>query len=135
MQELEFHHLYTIQKMRYELMRLQHQTKLTNQPEHNKRRERELRRKHVMEVRQQPESEANPKEEQTQNLAVLTEQYDHNMNEMLPTRVPHLDEAQEAECQALKMQLQQEVELLNACQRKIKMQAEAQHDLELQELE
>ncbi|XP_036857702.2 uncharacterized protein [Manis javanica] len=48
---------------------------------------------------------------------------------------PHLDEAQEAECQALKMQLQQEVELLNACQRKFKMQAEVQHDLELRELE
>ncbi|KAI5930843.1 Serine/threonine-protein kinase TAO1 [Manis javanica] len=48
---------------------------------------------------------------------------------------PRLEEAQEAECQALKMQLQQEVELLNAYQRKIEMQAEAQHDRELRELE
>lgn len=56
MQELEFRHLSTIQKTRAELIRLQHQTELTNQIEYNKRRERELRRKHVMEVRQQPKS-------------------------------------------------------------------------------
>lgn len=56
MQELEFRHLSTIQKMRAELIRLQHHTELTNQIEYNKRRERELRRKHVMEVRQQPKS-------------------------------------------------------------------------------
>lgn len=56
MQELEFRQLNTIQKTRAELTRLQHQTELTNQQEYNKRRERELRRKHVMEVRQQPKS-------------------------------------------------------------------------------
>lgn len=56
MQELEFRHLATIQKARAELIRTQHQTELTNQLEYNKRRERELRRKHVMEVRQQPKS-------------------------------------------------------------------------------
>ncbi|KAI1231810.1 hypothetical protein IHE44_0007447 [Lamprotornis superbus] len=218
MQELEFRHLSTIQKMRCELIRLQHQTELTNQLEYNKRRERELRRKHVMEVRQQPKSlkskelqikkqfqdtckiqtrqykalrnhllETTPKsehkavlkrlkEEQTRKLAILAEQYDHSINEMLstqavlcsakrstietnciakktmsqpilplPTVLPwsvssgypmlRLDEAQEAECQVLKMQLQQELELLNAYQSKIKMQAEAQHDRELRDLE
>uniref|UniRef100_A0A8C2Z2V7 non-specific serine/threonine protein kinase n=1 Tax=Cyclopterus lumpus TaxID=8103 RepID=A0A8C2Z2V7_CYCLU len=56
MQELEFRQLNNIQKTRAELIRLQHQTELTNQQEYNKRRERELRRKHVMEVRQQPKS-------------------------------------------------------------------------------
>lgn len=56
MQELEFRQLNTIQRTRAELTRLQHQTELTNQQEYNKRRERELRRKHVMEVRQQPKS-------------------------------------------------------------------------------
>uniref|UniRef100_A0A671UIN1 non-specific serine/threonine protein kinase n=1 Tax=Sparus aurata TaxID=8175 RepID=A0A671UIN1_SPAAU len=56
MQELEFRQLNTIQRTRAELIRLQHQTELTNQQEYNKRRERELRRKHVMEVRQQPKS-------------------------------------------------------------------------------
>ncbi|XP_073085285.1 serine/threonine-protein kinase TAO1-like isoform X1 [Manis javanica] len=105
-QELEFCHLNTVQKMRCELMRLQHQTELTDQLERNKRRERDLRRKHVMQVRQQPKS-----------------------------LKPHLDEAQEAECQALKMQLQQELELLTELQSKIKMQAEAQHAQELRELE
>uniref|UniRef100_A0A8C0H3G5 non-specific serine/threonine protein kinase n=1 Tax=Chelonoidis abingdonii TaxID=106734 RepID=A0A8C0H3G5_CHEAB len=177
MQELEFRHLSTIQKMRCELIRLQHQTELTNQLEYNKRRERELRRKHVMEVRQQPKSlkskelqikkqfqdtckiqtrqykalrnhllETTPKsehkavlkrlkEEQTRKLAILAEQYDHSINEMLSTQALRLDEAQEAECQVLKMQLQQELELLNAYQSKIKMQAEAQHDRELRELE
>ncbi|XP_057355509.1 serine/threonine-protein kinase TAO1-like [Manis pentadactyla] len=104
-QELEFRHLNTVQKMRCELMRLQHQAELTDQLERNKRRERELRRTHVMQVRQQPES-----------------------------LKPHLDEAQEAERQALKTQLQQELELLTELQSKIKMQAEAQHAQELREL-
>uniref|UniRef100_A0A4W6G4P1 non-specific serine/threonine protein kinase n=1 Tax=Lates calcarifer TaxID=8187 RepID=A0A4W6G4P1_LATCA len=106
MQELEFRQLNTIQKTRAELIRLQHQTELTNQQEYNKRRERELRRKHVMEVRQQPKS--------------------------LKLR---LDETQEAQCQALRMQLQQELELLNAYQSKIKMQTDAQHDREKKDLE
>lgn len=56
MQELEVRQLGIIQKMRTDLIRLQHQTELTNQLEYNKRRARELRRKHVMEVRQQPKS-------------------------------------------------------------------------------
>lgn len=46
-----------------------------------------------------------------------------------------MDEAQEAECQVLKMQLQQELELLNAYQSKIKMQTDSQHDRERKELE
>ncbi|KAM4797150.1 serine/threonine-protein kinase TAO1 isoform 2-T2 [Rhinophrynus dorsalis] len=75
------------------------------------------------------------KEEQTRKLAILAEQYDHSINEMLSTQALRLDEAQEAECQVLKMQLQQELELLNAYQSKIKMQAEAQHERELRELE
>ncbi|XP_028662491.2 serine/threonine-protein kinase TAO1 [Erpetoichthys calabaricus] len=177
MQELEFRHLNTIQKMRCELIRLQHQTELTNQLEYNKRRERELRRKHAMEVRQQPKSlkskelqikkqfqdtckiqtrqykalrnhllETTPKsdhkavlkrlkEEQTRKLAILAEQYDHSINEMLSTQALRLDEAQEAECQVLKMQLQQELELLNAYQSKIKMQTDAQHERERKDLE
>ncbi|XP_063059181.1 serine/threonine-protein kinase TAO1-like [Engraulis encrasicolus] len=177
MQELEVRQLGTVQKMRAELIRLQHQTELTNQLEYNKRRERELRRKHVMEVRQQPKSlkskemqikkqfqdtckiqtrqykalrnhllETQPKsehkavlkrlkEEQTRKLAILAEQYDHSINDMLSTQALRLDEAQEAECQVLKMQLQQELELLNAYQSKIKMQTDAQHDRERKELE
>ncbi|XP_029964101.1 serine/threonine-protein kinase TAO1-like isoform X2 [Salarias fasciatus] len=177
MQELEFRQLSTIQKTRAELTRLQHQTELTNQQEYNKRRERELRRKHVMEVRQQPKSlkskelqikkqfqdtckiqtrqykalrnhllETTPKsehkavlkrlkQEQHRKLAILAEQYDHSINEMLSTQALRLDETQESQCQSLRMQLQQELELLNAYQSKIKMQTDSQHERESKDLE
>lgn len=46
-----------------------------------------------------------------------------------------LDAEQETECQALKQQLKQEMELLDAYQRKTKSQMEAQHERELQKLE
>ncbi|XP_057694885.1 serine/threonine-protein kinase TAO1 isoform X3 [Corythoichthys intestinalis] len=177
MQELEFRQLNTIQRTRADLIRLQHQTELTNQQEYNKRRERELRRKHVMEVRQQPKSlkskelqikkqfqdtckiqtrqykalrnhllETTPKsehkavlkrlkQEQHRKLAILAEQYDHSINEMLSTQALRLDETQESQCQGLRMQLQQELELLNAYQSKIKMQTDAQHERERKDLE
>ncbi|XP_043942262.1 serine/threonine-protein kinase TAO2 [Protopterus annectens] len=176
-QELEFRHLNIIQRTRAELIRLQHQTELTNQLEYNKRREQELRQKHAMEVRQQPKSlkskemqikkqfqdtckiqtrqykalrnhllETTPKsehkailkrlkDEQTRKLAILAEQYDHSISEMLSTQALRLDETQEAEYQVLRMQLQQELELLNAYQSKIKMHTESQHDRETKELE
>uniref|UniRef100_A0A8C5C4M6 non-specific serine/threonine protein kinase n=1 Tax=Gadus morhua TaxID=8049 RepID=A0A8C5C4M6_GADMO len=128
MQELEVRQLGAVQLARAELFGLQHQTELTNQLEYNKRRERELRRKHVLEVRQHPKNlksreqqirrqfqdscavqsrqskalrarllEAAPrsehkalqkrlKEEQTRKLAVLAEQYDHSINDMLSTQ-------------------------------------------------
>ncbi|NXJ08744.1 TAOK3 kinase, partial [Odontophorus gujanensis] len=154
-----------------------HQTELENQLEYNKRRERELHRKHFMELRQQPKNlkamemqikkqfqdtckvqtkqykalknhqlEVTPKsehktilkslkDEQTRKLAILAEQYEQSINEMMASQALRLDEAQEAECQALRLQLQQEMELLNAYQSKIKMQTEAQHERELQKLE
>ncbi|XP_073090897.1 serine/threonine-protein kinase TAO1-like [Manis javanica] len=177
MQELEFRQLNTRQKMRCELIGLQHQAELTNQLQHNKRREQELRRKHAMEVRRQSKSlkskklqikkqfqdtckiqtrkykalrnhlqEFTPKSERkaalkrlekehTRKLAILAEQCDHSIREMLSTQALRLDEAQKAECQVLKLQLQQELELLNSYHSKIKMQAEAQDDRELRELE
>lgn len=55
-QELEHRQLKTLQKLRMDLIRLQHQTELENQIEYNNRRERELRRKHVLELRQQPKN-------------------------------------------------------------------------------
>ncbi|XP_072353069.1 serine/threonine-protein kinase TAO3 isoform X2 [Scyliorhinus torazame] len=176
-QELEFRQLNMLQKLRIDLIRLQHQTELENQTEYNTRRERELHRKHVLELRQQPKSlkamelqikkqfqdtckvqtkqykalrnhqlEVTAKsdhkmvlkalkEEQTRKLAILAEQYEQSINEMMASQALRLDEAQEAECQALKHQLQQEMELLNAYQSKIKMQTEAQHERELQKLE
>ncbi|XP_041094589.1 serine/threonine-protein kinase TAO2-like [Polyodon spathula] len=75
------------------------------------------------------------KEEQTRKLAVLAEQYDHSINEMLSTQALRLDETQEAEYQVLRMQLQQELELLNAYQSKIKIHSDAQHEREGRELE
>lgn len=107
------------------------------------------------------------KEEQTRKLAILAEQYDQSINDMLATQAVsdahtrrhwgssqgvisvsfywtntlfrrsqlRLDEAQESECQVLRMQLQQELELLNAYQSKIKMQTESQQDRERKELE
>ncbi|CAL8295775.1 serine/threonine-protein kinase TAO3 isoform X1 [Gadus morhua] len=176
-QELEQRQLKTLQKLRMDLIRLQHQTELENQIEYNNRRERELHRKHVLELRQQPKNlkslelqikkqfqdtckvqtkqykalrhhqmEVTPKsehkavlkalkEEQTRKLAILAEQYEQSINEMMASQALRLDEAQEAECQALRQQLQQEMELLNAYQSKIKMQTEAQHDREQQKLE
>ncbi|XP_028909275.1 serine/threonine-protein kinase TAO3 isoform X7 [Ornithorhynchus anatinus] len=175
--ELEYRQLHVLQKLRLDLIRLQHQTELENQLEYNKRRERELHRKHVMELRQQPKNlkvmelqikkqfqdtckvqtkqykalknhqlEVTPKnehktilktlkDEQTRKLAILAEQYEQSINEMMASQALRLDEAQEAECQALRLQLQQEMELLNAYQSKIKMQTEAQHERELQKLE
>uniref|UniRef100_A0A673K9W5 non-specific serine/threonine protein kinase n=1 Tax=Sinocyclocheilus rhinocerous TaxID=307959 RepID=A0A673K9W5_9TELE len=75
------------------------------------------------------------KDEQTRKLAILAEQYDHSINDMLSTQALRLDEAQEAEYQSLRMQLQQELELLNAYQSKIKMHTDAQHEREVKELE
>ena len=46
-----------------------------------------------------------------------------------------LDETQEAEYQVLRMQLQQELELLNAYQSKIKIHTDTQHDREAKDLE
>uniref|UniRef100_A0A4W5NBB1 non-specific serine/threonine protein kinase n=1 Tax=Hucho hucho TaxID=62062 RepID=A0A4W5NBB1_9TELE len=55
-QEMEFWQLGSVQHTRADLIRMQHQSELTNQIEYNKRRERELRQKHAVEVRQQPKS-------------------------------------------------------------------------------
>ncbi|CDQ90701.1 unnamed protein product, partial [Oncorhynchus mykiss] len=176
-QELERRQLQTLQRLRVELIRLQHQTELENQEEYNGRRQRELHRKHALEQRQQPRNlkmlemqikkqfqdtckvqnkqykslrnhqlEVSPKsehkailkslkEEQTRKLAVLAEQYEQSINEMMASQAMRLEEEQQGECQALKQQLQQEMELLDAYQNKTKAQTEAQHERELQKLE
>ncbi|XP_009945123.1 PREDICTED: serine/threonine-protein kinase TAO3, partial [Leptosomus discolor] len=126
--ELEYRQLHTLQKLRMDLIRLQHQTELENQLEYNKRRERELHRKHFMELRQQPKNlkamemqikkqfqdtckvqtkqykalknhqlEVTPKsehktilkslkDEQTRKLAILAEQYEQSINEMMASQ-------------------------------------------------
>lgn len=78
------------------------------------------------------------KEEQTRKLAILAEQYDHSIKDMLSTQAVsklRLDETQEDEYRALRMQLQQELELLNAYQSKIKMHTDTQHEREVKDLE
>ncbi|XP_073719264.1 serine/threonine-protein kinase TAO1 [Misgurnus anguillicaudatus] len=95
-------------------------------------------RNHLLESTPKPEHKTmlkRLKDEQTRKLAILAEQYDHTINNMLSTQALRLDEAQEAECQVLRMQLQQELELLNAYQSKIKMQTDAQQERERKELE
>ncbi|KAG7243149.1 hypothetical protein INR49_016524 [Caranx melampygus] len=95
-------------------------------------------RNHLLETTPKSEHKAvlkRLKQEQHRKLAILAEQYDHSINEMLSTQALRLDETQEAQCQGLRMQLQQELELLNAYQSKIKMQTDAQHDREKKDLE
>lgn len=46
-----------------------------------------------------------------------------------------MDETQEAEYKVLRMQLQQELELLNAYQSKIKIHTDTQHEREVKDLE
>ena len=55
-QDLEYKHLAAIHRLRDDQMRKQHQTELTNQKDYNSRAERELRKKHALEARQQPKS-------------------------------------------------------------------------------
>ncbi|XP_029462829.1 serine/threonine-protein kinase TAO2 isoform X2 [Rhinatrema bivittatum] len=95
-------------------------------------------RNHLLETTPKSEHKAilkRLKDEQTRKLAILAEQYDHSINEMLSTQALRLDETQEAEYQVLRMQLQQELELLNAYQSKIKIHTEAQHEREIKDLE
>ncbi|XP_014212579.1 serine/threonine-protein kinase Tao isoform X2 [Copidosoma floridanum] len=75
------------------------------------------------------------KEEQRRKLALLGEQYEQSIAEMLQKQSIRLDESQEIECQVLKQRLNHELEILMAYQSKNKMQAEAQRDRERRELE
>ncbi|XP_015789434.1 serine/threonine-protein kinase TAO1 [Tetranychus urticae] len=75
------------------------------------------------------------KEEQMRKLAILGEQYEQSIAEMLQKQSIRLDESQETEARQLKDHLQQELELLIAFQSKIRMQTEAQRNREKRELE
>lgn len=150
---------------------------MANQAEYMKRSERELRKKHALEVKQQPKSlkqkemmvrkqfretckvqtkqykalkaqilASTPKdeqkavikklkEEQRRKLALLGDQYEQSIAEMLQKQCLRLDESQESECQQMKERLHYELEILMAYQSKNKMQAQAQRDRERNELE
>lgn len=75
------------------------------------------------------------KEEQVRKLAILGEQYEQSIAEMLQKQSIRLDESQEIEARQLRTQLQQELELLIAFQSKIRMQTDAQRAREKRELE
>nr|XP_029501404.1 serine/threonine-protein kinase TAO3-like [Oncorhynchus nerka] len=151
-QELEHRQLKTLQKLRMDLIRLQHQTELENQIEYNNRRERELRRKHVLELRQQPKNlkamelqikkqfqdtckvqtrqykalrhhqmEVTPKsehkvvlkalkEEQTRKLAILAEQYEQSINEMMASQAVSRLKMEDGEREQRRAHLEQKVQ-------------------------
>ncbi|CAH0549266.1 unnamed protein product [Brassicogethes aeneus] len=75
------------------------------------------------------------KEEQRRKLALLGDQYEQSIAEMLQKQCIKLDESQEMQCQQMKDKLQYEMEILMAYQSKNKMQAQAQRDREKDELQ
>lgn len=55
-QDLEYKHLAALQKMKDEQLKKQHETERDNQTDYNLCAEAELRKKHALEVKQQPRS-------------------------------------------------------------------------------
>ncbi|CAG7819546.1 unnamed protein product [Allacma fusca] len=74
------------------------------------------------------------KDEQRRKLALLGEQYEQSIAEMLQKQSIRLDESQELEVQQLKEKLERELEILIAYQSKNRMQADAQRERERREL-
>ncbi|KAL1122380.1 hypothetical protein AAG570_003785 [Ranatra chinensis] len=160
-----------------EQMLVRGQKEYLNQHEYLTRCERDLRKKHALEVKQQPKSLKQKemqirkqfretckiqtrqykalkmeilsntpkeehkaiikklKEEQRRKLALLADQYEQSIAEMLQKQSIRLDESQELECHRLKDRLHYELEILIAYQSKNKMQTEAQRNRERKELE
>ncbi|BES88078.1 unnamed protein product [Nesidiocoris tenuis] len=75
------------------------------------------------------------KEEQRRKLALLADQYEQSIAEMLQKQSIRLDESQELEGHHLQERLHYELEILMAYQSKNKMQTEAQRNRERKELE
>ncbi|XP_043227082.1 serine/threonine-protein kinase Tao-like [Amphibalanus amphitrite] len=75
------------------------------------------------------------KEDQKRKLALLGQQYEHSIAEMLQKQSIRLDESQEVEQQQLKDRLDRELEILMAYQSKNKLNAERQRNKERRELE
>ncbi|KAF3845886.1 hypothetical protein F7725_002964 [Dissostichus mawsoni] len=163
-QELEFRQLGSVQRTRADLIRTQHQTELTNQMEYNKRRGRSCGRNTPWRSGSSPRAssfvdtfwkcvtkELQIKRQFQETCKIQTRQYKALRNHLLEStpksdhkavlkrskRNKHLrlDETQEAEYQVLRMQLQQELELLNAYQSKIKIHTDTQHEREVKDLE
>jgi len=75
------------------------------------------------------------KEEQRRKMALLGEQYEQTIAEMLQKQSIRLDESQEQEATSLNDRLQHELEILTAYQSKSRMAAESQRGRERRELE
>lgn len=75
------------------------------------------------------------KEEQRRKMALLGEQYEQTIADMLQKQSIRMDESQEREATQLAERLQHELEILTAYQSKSKMGAEQQRTRERQELE
>lgn len=75
------------------------------------------------------------KEEKRRKLALLGEQYEQSIVEMLQKQCLRLDESQEVEMSQMKERLRYELEILMAYQSKNKIQAQTQRNRERTELE
>lgn len=75
------------------------------------------------------------KEEQRRKMALLGEQYEQTIADMLQKQSIRMDESQEREATSLAERLQHELEILTAYQSKSKMAGESQRGRERQELE
>ncbi|KAI0220730.1 Serine/threonine-protein kinase TAO1 [Lamellibrachia satsuma] len=75
------------------------------------------------------------REEQTRKIAMLGQQYENSIAEMMQQQNLRLDSTQQMELNEMKQRLHQELELLMAYQSKIKIQAENQHLRERKQLE
>jgi len=173
-QELETKQQRSVHGIREGQLTTQHRTELGNQEEYMKRSQRELKKKHALELKQQPKSlkqkeilirkqfrdtckiqtrqykalkgQTTPKDEQKnvlkklkedqrRKMAMLGEQYEQTIAEMLQKQSIHLDEAQEHESTQLGDRLQHELDILTAYQSKSRMAADSQRTRERRELE
>merc|ERR1719339_808003 len=176
-QELETKQQRSVHGIREGQLTTQHRTELGNQEEYMKRSQRELKKKHALELKQQPKSlkqkeilirkqfrdtckiqtrqykalkgqviQTTPKDEQKnvlkklkedqrRKMAMLGEQYEQTIAEMLQKQSIHLDEAQEHESTQLGDRLQHELDILTGYQSKSRMAADSQRTRERRELE
>ncbi|XP_045137513.1 serine/threonine-protein kinase Tao-like isoform X6 [Portunus trituberculatus] len=176
-QDLEYRQQRTIHALKEEQMNKQHQSELGSQHEYIKRVERDLRKKHALQQKQQPKSlkqkeieirrqfrdtiniqrqqykeyktqilAKTPKEDQRaiikrlkddqrRKLAMLGEQYEQSIAEMLQRQSLRLDESQVVEQQQVSDKLQRELEMLSEYQTRNRQQAEAQRNREKRELD
>jgi len=176
-QELETKQQRGVHGTRENQLTTQHTTELSNQEEYIQRSKRELKKKHALEIKQQPKSLKQKeilirkqfrdtckiqtrqykalkaqviqtttkeeqkvvlkklKEEQRRKMALLGEQYEQTIAEMLQKQSIRLDESQEMEATQLSERLQRELEILTAYQSKSRIAAEGQRTRERRELE